>query len=482
MTRVRFGRRQLLQAGLVSAASLPLVRALGMSSLARAQDAGGLKNFICIYHPHGIAAEYWARRGMDTETSFDLGYESCSLQPFDDAATYGKSYKDKLLVIEGLDHLSNANGHDSAATILTGSRIDGKKPQNASLDQVLAVDKGLGSDTPVTSVALGVGNDGTDSGLTLSFGTGGAPLPKIIDPLQAFDLLFGNLSVPNDPGAMAAADKKRKAGQSILDFIRGEVADLRPKLGMTEQQKLDQHLTSLREIEKQLAGPMAAAGCIAPTKPDASKFPKLKQYNGGEPYFDAITDAHIEIIASAISCGVTHFATLFLNDLSYDGNPLGLPADNHANVAHTYSASPVGDNNRPGDGDPKTWLPLAQFNRYSYSKVAKLVQRLDQYGVLDQTLIYVASDMGNPSLHSTQNVPTVLCGGAGGKFRMGRHIKLGNDCSDGSPWCGPGDMLFSGVSNNHLLVAIAQAFGVQLDTFGTQVEAKHTMGALSELT
>jgi hypothetical protein len=216
--------------------------------------------------------------------------------------------------------------------------------------------------------------------------------------------------------------------------------------------------------------------------PDASKFPKIKQYNGGEPYFDAIADAQIELLANAIACGVTHFGTLFLNDLSYDGNPLGLPADNHANVAHTYSASPIGDNGRPGDGDPTTWLPLAKFNRYSYSKIAKLMQRLDALGALDNTLIYVASDMGNPSLHSTQNVPTVLAGGAGGKFRMGRHVKLGADCNDGTPWCAPGDATYVGVSNNHLLISIAQAFGVQVDTFGTQVESKHMTGAMSGLT
>ena len=162
---VRLGRRQLLRTGVYAAASVPLLRAFG--SVARA-DPGALKNFICIYHPHGIAAEYWALRTADSETSFDIGYDNCSLQPFDDAATYGKSFKDKLLVIEGIDHLSNANGHDSAGTILTGSRIDNKKPHNASLDQVLAVDHMLGADTPITSVALGVGNDSTDSGLTLS--------------------------------------------------------------------------------------------------------------------------------------------------------------------------------------------------------------------------------------------------------------------------------------------------------------------------
>jgi hypothetical protein len=471
----RLTRRNLLRAG-ATALGAPLA---GLLERAATAATPAPLNFVCIYHPHGIAAEYWAMRPGETETTFDIAYPNCSLAPFDDAATFGKSFKDKILVIEGIDHLSNANGHDSAGTILTGSRIDGKKPLNASLDQVLAVDKMLGAGTPVTSIALGVGNDGTDSGVTLSFGPAGAPLPKIIDPTQAFNVLFANLTVVSDPVARAAAERKRKMGQSILDFLRGEIADMRPKLGSIEQQKLDQHLTSLREIEKQLSPPTGTMGsCAAPSPPDASKFPKLKQYNGGEPYFDAITDAHVELVANAFACGVTRFATLFLNDLSYANNPLNLPADNHAGVAHTYNASPVGANGHPTTGDPATWLPLAAFNRYSYSKVAKLMQRLDALGALDNTLIYAASDMGNPALHSTQNVPTVLAGGAAGKFRMGRRIKLPADCPATNTWCQPGDPAFAGVSNNHLLVSIAQAFGVALDTFGTQQDPKHATGAL----
>ncbi|HVW25614.1 MAG TPA: DUF1552 domain-containing protein [Polyangiaceae bacterium] len=480
MSSLLLNRRRFLQAALAGAASVPLVRAL--EGVSRASGPNTLQNFICIYHMHGIAAEYWALRSGETETSYDITYDNCSLQPFDDAATYGKSFKDKLLVVEGLDHLSNANGHDSAGTILTGSRIANQQPQNSSLDQFLAVEKGLGASTPVTSISLGVGNDSTASGWTLSFGTGGAPLPKIIDPVQAFNTLFGNIAVPSDPMSQAAAAHKLKVGQSIIDFVTGDIGNLRKKLGPTEQQKLDQHLTSLRELEKRLQPGMAPGSCTIPSMPDASKFPSIRQYNGGEPYFDAITDAHIDLIANAIACGVTHFATLYMNDLSYAGNPLGLPADNHANVAHTYNASPIGDNGRPGDGDPNTWVPLAKFNRYSYGKIARLMQKLDALGALDNTLIYAASDMGNPSLHSTQNVPTVLCGGAGGAFKMGRHIRLGPDCSDGTPWCAPGDATFTGVSNNHLLISIAQAFGVQIDTFGTQVETKHDTGELSELT
>ncbi len=132
-------------------------------------------------------------------------------------------------------------------------------------------------------------------------------------------------------------------------------------------------------------------------------------------------------------------------------------------------------------GDPKTWAPLALFNGYSYSKVALLMQKLSAMGVLDNTLIYASSDMGNPALHSTRNVPTVLAGGVNGKFRMGRRLKLQADCPSSNLWCAPGDALFKGSTNNHVLVSIAQAFGVNINTFGTQPTPDLTTGPLAGL-
>jgi hypothetical protein len=466
----------------VGFAALPFSRLLENSVAQAAGEELPLK-FVTIYHPHGLSAEYWAMKAGDTETAFDLGYADCSLKPFDDAATYGKSFKDKLLVLEGIDHLSNANGHDSAGTILTGSRIEGgQKPQNISLDQYLAVTQGLGKSTRVTSLSLGVGNDDTAAGSTLSFGEGGVALPKIIDPGKAFDLLFDGVVVGTDPAAVAAAERKRRLSQSVIDYEKWDILRLRGKLAPAEQQKLDQHLTSLSELEKQLGGAsMPGAQCMVPTRPDAKKFPSLKQYNGGEPYFDAITDAHLDVLAQALACDLTRFATLFMNDLSYDNNPLKLPKDNHGSVAHTYNASPIGNNGHPGDGTPDTWLPLAKFNGYAYSKVARLMQKLDALGALDSTIIYVTSDMGNPALHSTQNVPTVLAGGAGGKFRMGRRLKMKADCPADNIWCDQNSSVFSPVPNNRILVSVAQAFGVDIDKFGTQPDPRFTTGALTEL-
>ena len=472
-------RRAFLRTMGIGLAAVPFLK-LVEQAYARADGVPLPQRFIGVYHPHGIAAELFTMRDGETETGFDLTYDGCPLQPFDDAARYGRSFKDKLIAIEGIDLLSDTNGHNSAGTILTGSRIVGGAgglPVNSSIDQFLAVKHGLGDSTPVTSVALGVGSKELSARQTLSFGEGGVPISKIIDPALAFDFLFKQAVVGADPGAQAEAEHQRKLGKSLIDFVRGDVNRLRARVGAHEAQKLDQHLQALRALEKKLQS--ASSSCAVPSRPSA--FPSLEQYNGGEPYFDAIAELHIELLALAMACDITRFATLVLNDLSYAGNPLGLPEDNHGGMAHTYSASPIGSSGHPvGGGDPQTWKPLAKFNRYCYGKVARLLQRLDEAGIVDSTLVYASSDMGNPAAHSTRNVPTVLAGGANGKLRMGRRIQYPLDCPLGAR-CDVHGSDYRTMGNNRLLVSIAQAFGVDVESYGDQAEPGLVAGPLPQL-
>jgi hypothetical protein len=352
-------------------------------------------------------------------------------------------------------------------------------PVNSSLDQFLAIEQALGDATLVTSVALAVGSKELSARETLSFGTGGVPISKIIDPVLAFDFLFKQAIVGTDPGAQARAEHQRKLGLSLIDFVNGDVKRLRARVGPFETQKLDQHLEALRALEKKFQSLSSGSGCRAPTRP--SSFANLERYNGGEPYFDAITNLHIDLLALAMGCDITRFATLVMNDLSYAGNPLELPEDNHGGMAHTYSASALGSSGHPvGSGDPDSWKLLAKFNRYSYGKVARLLQRLDEAGILDSTLVYASSDMGNPAAHSTRNVPTVLAGGANGKIRMGRRIKYRTDCPLGT-WCDVTGPDYQTLANNRLLISIAQAFGVDIEHYGDQAEPALGAGTLPGL-
>ena len=89
--------------------------------------------------------------------------------------------------------------------------------------------------------------------------------------------------------------------------------------------------------------------------------------------------------------------------------------------------------------------------------------------------------MGNPATHSTRNVPTVLAGGANGKIRMGRRLKYRTDCPLGT-WCDDQGPDYETVSNNRVLVSIAQAFGLdEVVGYGTQAEAQYATGTLPNL-
>jgi hypothetical protein len=215
------------------------------------------------------------------------------------------------------------------------------------------------------------------------------------------------------------------------------------------------------------------------------------RYNGGEPTFDVVTNLLIDLLAQGLACDITRFGTLVLNDLPWnvakndETDSLGyqLPSNFHDNVAHKYSTHSFDWEGKLGNkGDAATWLPLAKYNKYVHGKVARLMQKLEQQGAMDSTLIYVTSELGNPSAHSSASVPTLLAGGADVPFRFGRRVQMSPDCVPPNDSCKTRDAKYASGANNHLLVSIAQAFGVETSSFGKGADSSFTTGALSVLT
>jgi hypothetical protein len=320
----------------------------------------------------------------------------------------------------------------------------------------LAVEQGLGQDTPLTSLVLGVGNSSPEIGQCISYAKGGIALPKLISPSLTFAQAFAQLAVGNDAEALARVERERRVGKSLLDYWNKDLKRLAARAPQSERDKLDQHASALRELEKRLAASQLN-DCTPPSAPDPTTFPQLQAYGGGEPYFDTITNLQIDLLAQALACDVTRFATIFLGDLSRTHLDPSLPDDIHIDVAHRYTSG-----GRAGGGDPASWLPLARQNRYAHSKLARLLQRLDQSGILEQTVIIALSDMGDPNRHSSRQIPALLAGGWGGHLQGGRHLDLG---AEGTP-------------HNRVLVAAQQAFGIDSDTFGEDEDAAVTTGAL----
>ncbi len=499
-------RRSFLRAVGAGAVSLPFYKLLEDSFAYAAGETLPLKLMV-FSHPHGIAREYWnmrsadgpqvmvegaSLRGADTETDFDISYPNCSLQPFDDAATYGRSFKENLLLIEGLDLA--INGHDAPSSILTGSTFSGGSPSNSSLDQYLAVELGLGAATRKSNVVLGVGDPAPNAGSTISYSTGGIGIGKIISPYEAFDYVFGGFAPMDDPDAQAAFLRRNRLGKSSIDAIVKDIARLRARLAPEEQQKMDQHLASIRDLEKKYSEATVGQSCTLPDRPADGVFPDTNQglmvYNGGEPTFDAVTNFFIDLMAQAMACDITRFGTMVMTDLPWDSPGggktdslgYGLPSDFHNQVAHTYQTYRFDwQGELGGTGSPDTWLPLATYNHYIYSKIARFTQKLDELGALDHTLVYATSEMGDPAAHSSAAVPTVLIGGSNVPFRFGRRLRMSPDCAPPNDSCMINDVEFASGANNHLLVSIAQAFGAEIDSFGSGLDSAFTTGTLDGL-
>jgi hypothetical protein len=456
-------RRSFLAAALGTAGLLAESRARGDAPAPPSHGDKRPLRFVAVYTPHGRAHELWRPRD-----GFDLRFQDSILRPFDDPGdpvARGRSWRDKLLVVDGVDLtagiLVGTTGHDGARVILTGSGADGK---DASLDQFLAVDRSLGADTVHTSIVLGVGEAQTAIGQCISYGAGGTPLPKWIDPAQTFAELFGDALAG---GRRDEIDRRRAVGKSVLDANRADLRRLAARLPPSERTKVEQHQSALRDIEKRLDG--SAHACTPPVAAERTRFARVGTYDGGAPMLDAITDLQIDLLARAFACDLTRFATLVLGDLSRTHLFPELPDDVHSDVAHRYDASSESSHDRR-PGSPDSWHALAIQNRYSYSKVARLLARLDEAGVLDDTIVLTSGDMGDPARHSSRNVPTLLAGGCGGHFRLGRYLDVRRDRET-----------WEGVPNNRVLVSIAQAFGVESDRFGQCVDTHVVTGALPEL-
>ena len=463
MIQNRVGRRRFATAlgggvvalGLAAIGDRGVASARGVVGTPRSSRSGQPLRFVAVYTPHGRAHELW-----QPGDGFNLRLPDSILRPFDEPEVHGKSFRDRLIVLDGIDLsagiASGTSGHDGPRVILTGSGADGK---NASIDQYLAVERGLGAETLHTSLVLGIGNAQPEITASISYGEGATPMPKWIDPAQTFAELFG--------GPIAGADaeevaRRRRVGKSVLDLAKADLAHLAAHAPAAERTKLQQHAIALRDIEKRLAG--VERSCAPPVPPERARFAHVAQYDGGARYLDAITDLQVDLLARAIACDLTRFATLFLGDLSRTHLFPELPDDVHSDVAHRYDAR---DDKR--QGTPASWRALAIQNRYAYGKVARLLARLDESGVLDDTIVYVSGDMGDPARHSSRSVPTLLAGGCGGRFKMGRYVDLrGASGKEGKP-------------NNRLLVSICQAFGIETDRFGHAADPHVLSGRLDEL-
>jgi len=439
-----FTRRHFLR-GLGACLALPAFESLRpMSLLAGPADAAGAATksaptrMAFVYVPNGTIPSAWWPAG-DKENDFEL---SRTLQPLE-------KLRHQLHVISGLDDVNANPGPDGAGdharaggTFLTGVRIKKTAGSDilaaASIDQVVA-DR-IGHLTRFPSLELtcdAVRKSGNcDSGYScaysynLSWRSSTLPLAPEPNPRLVFERLFG----AGPPEERAANLKRRQEEQhSILDFVLQDASTIERKLNGRDRQKLDQYLTSVREIEERIE--------------KAERMPAINPDQSAPSGVPSAFDEHIALMCDmmilAFQTDSTRIATmLFAGEGSNRTfSELGF-SEGHHNLTHHQDKQEMIDK-------------VKEIDLWYIKQLARFLEKMDQtkdvdgQSLLHHSMIVYGSGNADGNRHSHTNLPILLAGGGGGRLRPGRYLK-----ADGKPL-------------TNLFLSMADHMGVQdLERFG----------------
>jgi hypothetical protein len=432
-------RRTVLR-GLGTAIALPLLDSMlpTLSSTARAAGVQGAPlRMAFVYVPNGKHMQDWTPAG-DAE-SFEL---PSTLEPL-------SGLKSEFCILSGLtQRKADANGdgggdHARAlATFLTGCQA--RKTHGAdiragvSADQVAAGDVGRHTRFPSLELGCDAGQQSgnCDSGYSCAYSSNiswkgeSTPMAKEVNPRVAFERLFTN----GRPGESAEARAKRERySQSVLDFVRDDAQALRTKLGVSDQRKLDEYLTAVRELETRIA----RADKAGDGNPAAGFAPAGIPKDYGE---------HIrlmeDLMVLAFQGDVTRISTMVMaNEGSNRSYPFVDVPDGHHDLSHH-------------GGDAKKHEKIKRINRFHVTQFAHLLERLKgikegEATLLDNCMIVYGSGIGDGNAHNHDNLPILLAGRGAGTVKPGRHVKYDN-----------------GTPLNNLFLSMLERMGVKRDVLG----------------
>lgn len=406
----------------------PLALTLGRKVRAAPGDVKALFVFL----PDGCIPSLWHPQGG--ETDFTLPAMTAPLE----------AVRNDLVFVRGLDMYAGGATHEGGvAKLLTGAG-------DVSLDIFLGDQVGGG--TPFKSVQLGVATNFQNGSGSMSYIGANQQVSPDDNPLNAFDRLFGAL--PDDGAEDPGPSLDQLRAGSVIDSAIEDVRALRTKLGATEKEKLDVHLDSLREVEGQIKGTLtgscSASDVVWNTEGfevlDSDHYPKTWER---EDKFAVVAKLQMDLATLALSCGITRVASLMF---SHPVSPTRIP-ETGANAANHDASHYGSDVNGPLAQD------FIAHKRWFCEQLAYLVDRMKQIPdgdgtLLDNTIMFVGTDINDGNLHDHQDMPFLLAGGAGGALQTGRSLDYRGTAGGENE------------AHTKLLVSIANMMGVDIDTFG----------------
>lgn len=342
-------------------------------------------------------------------------------------------YRDDFTVLSGLSHPDVDGGHSTENCFLTAARGPTKSGfrNTISLDQFAA--EQLGPVTRFRTLNLGVNIDKANR--SLSWTRDGVLLPAE----DSAPALFRKMFIQGDAATVQRQLHHLEERGSILDTLLDDTRQFRRKLGRDDQSRLDQYLTSVREIEQRLH---ASREWELRPKPTTDHSPP-DEIRDNKRFFEKF-DLMLSMARLALESNSTRIVTLMVDAFAtpiFKLHPDQNTTDGYHNLSHH------------GQAENKL-KQLEDADRQQMALLRKLFRQLAESKerdkrLLDSTMVLFGSNLGNANTHDNTNLPILL---AGGGFKHGQHLAFKRD--DNQPLC-------------NLFVTMLQRLGIETDAFGS---------------
>ncbi|MEY4244175.1 MAG: hypothetical protein RLZZ245_1760 [Verrucomicrobiota bacterium] len=430
--------------GLGAAVALPALdsfRPLLAATVERAVGttaSGAPLRMAYLYIPNGVNMEHWRPQG--TTSNYKLGE---TFKPME-------SLRDDFQIFTGFEQKNASSGGDGpgdhargVASFLTSARARktaGSDIQlGVSVDQIAA--QAVQNATRLSSLELsadGVRKAGQcDSGYScayqfnLSWRSENQPMTPESNPRAVFERLFGAGSAQERANSLGQRLASKK---SVLDFVQQDAKALQKYLGRSDRHKLDEYLTGVREIERQIEKTEAMGLPVDPGVPAPRDKPGS--------YQDHLR-LMMDMMVLAFKTDSTRISTFLM---AHDGSnrsfqDIGV-SDGHHNLSHHQRKR-------------ENLTKIAKIDRFYMEQLAYFLEKLketpdvDGKSLLHNSMIVYGGCISDGDRHNHNDLPIVVAGNAGGAFKPGRHVELGED-----------------VPMSNLYVRMLEEFGVKEKRFG----------------
>lgn len=357
--------------------------------------------FVLWFNGNGVTERYW----IPNETGPGYTMTPClaPLAPF----------RDDVHVITGLDNPAarlpgpGNDHHRSMSALMTGTQFTGRGAGGPSIDQVIA--GRIGGDTRFRSLQLGVSQESFGESIQRNMSWAGydRALPPEMIPHRLFERLFG----ARDTGWIS---RKR----SVLDAVQEDAASLRNTLGKADQARVEEHLASIRDVERAIASLPPEYAKVDPPDSDVD----MKDW-------PRIAKLQSDLLVHALASGQTRVASYMLTKCQgLSRFPwLGYTAARHHDYTHQ-------DGKAPGANGPDGQRIMRDICRWHVSEFAYLLAKLKATpegdgNLLDRCCLVFVHEHAEANDHKNNGLSVVVAGHAS-RLRTGVHSRMTGTIGD----------------------------------------------------